>query len=576
MTVRLGRHGDGWSGTDNGVTFIVRGVGLGAAAAELVESGRYLVTVSGLPNASGAELRTHGLVHRHVLQNGVLIASLELGHEFGDLQLQVFVAEHAVAEALVTVGARHLDVATDYVDIQRDLERVAHGLSYSIWKQAAQQAYPDFQIPSGTPEWLALLTYLWERMRRTLVAIERDPDQELRDVHEVVPASRAGSPDQRGLRWLAQHPDAWEAFNTPPPVASLPIAGKYLTATRALSRRREVSLDTAANRLLKAQLRRIERRITRVVASLAGLPAAHFAAGQRGVYRQNLLKILRESQRVTERGFLREVTDLSRPTGSSHVARADPRYRDVLRAAAMLQWGIVQGVGGLPMLMSQRETWELYEYWVYLYVLSVFDGMRWTCQSQSSVHLSADASIVIDLSRGSASTAQFQSPPGVSPARVATVTFHKVYASRDSVKGVGPGARSVERDVDIVVEVQAPGIIRRVALDPKYRAETTDDGCKVAPVSAINDMHVYRDSIGRWVAAPAATRRFETVLDAAIAVFPSHDEGCAATHRFCRSIADGVGALPLLPSAPSTPAALVQRFVERLATTGVIEPPSVP
>jgi hypothetical protein len=576
MAARLQPVSDGWSGTDNGITFHVRPADARTATGpELVESGRYTLTIAGCPQSPSLALHVHGLPHHHVLQQGLLIANLHLGHEFGDLSLQVVDGPLTVATAVVGVGARYLDVASDFTAIEQDLDRVAHGLAYSIWKQAAHAAYPDFNAPSNTPEWLALLDFLWQRIRRGLIAIERDPDQELRHIHEVVPAGRAGALDQHGMRWLARHPDAWEIFGSPPPVASIPVAQGHVVAVRALSRRREVSVDTPANRLLKARLRRIERRIVRVVASLPQLSAAHFAAGQRNVYRDQLLIKLREAQRFSTHGFLRDVNGDQAPSSqSSHVARTDARYRDVLRAASMLEWGILQGVGGPRLLMSHRETWELYEYWVYLYLLSVFDGAGWQCLSQSAVRLSADASVVVGLSKGAGSQVQFRKT-GTGPTTLVTITFHKIYASRDAVVGLGPGSRSVQRDVDIVLEVQLAGTLKRAALDPKYRLELDDDGCKIAPVSAINDMHVYRDSVGRWAMGLAGHRLFEPTLDVAVAVFPSHDEACAEKHRFCRSIDDGVGALPLLPGSPGNPAVLLKKFVERLAE-GVVEAPSLP
>jgi hypothetical protein len=576
MVVRLQPVADGWSGADQGATFHVRPADVRTAIGpELVESGRYSLIITGQPTSSSLGLHVHGLPHPHVVQQGLLLANLHLGHEFGDLSLQLVDGPRTVSSAVVGVGARYLDVDTDFAAIEQDLDRVAHGLAYSIWKQAAHAAYPDFTAPTGTPEWLALLDFLWERIRRGLVAIERDPDRELRHIHEVVPAGRAGALDQHGMRWLARHPDAWEIFGTHPPVASVPLAQGHVVAVRALSRRREVSLDTPANRLLKARLRRIERRIVRVIAAVPQLSAAHFAAGQRNVYRDQLLIKLRESQRFSTHGFLRDVKDDQAPTRqSSHVARTDARYRDVLRAASMLEWGILRGIGGQNLLISHRETWELYEYWVYLYLLSIFDDAGWQCLNQSAVRLSTDASVVVDLAKGAASQVQFRKM-GAGPATVVTITFHKVYSSRDALAGLGPGSRSVQRDVDIVLEVQLAGAIKRAALDPKYRVELDDDGCKIAPVSAINDMHVYRDSVGRWALGLAGHRRFEPTLDVAVAVFPSHDEACASHHRFCRSIDDGIGALPLLPGSAGSPAVLLKQFVQRLAE-GFVEAPTWP
>lgn len=575
MVVRLQQAGAAWEGADGGITFHLRPADADApVAAELLEGSRYSLAVSGSPADPTVGLRVHGLPHKHTLRQGLLLADLHLGHEFGDLQLQVVRGPQILAEAVVGVGARYLDVANDYVAIHADLERIAHGLAYDVWRQAAQAAYPDFTVPPGTAEWLALLSFLWERIKSGLAAIERDPDQELRDIYEIVPASRARGLDQRGMRWLAQHPEAWELFPTAPPVAAVPLAGGHAVPVRALSRRREVTLDTSANRLLKARLRRIERRLARVAAEVHQLPKAHFAAGRKGAYRDRLLTMLRQSQRTTLHGFLRDVSDVPVPASrSTHVARADARYREVLRAASLLEWGVLQGVGGEPLLMSERETWQIYEYWVYLYLVSTFDTSVWRCRAQTAVRLADDASVVVDLARGRDSEVQFETiAPG--PKTVVTLTFHKIFRSRDSVR-LGPGARSVQRDVDIILEVQAPGLILRAALDPKYQVAEERDGCKAAPLGALDDMHVYRDAVGRWAMGLAGSRVFEPTLDVAVAIFPSRDESCAAAHRFCRSLVDGVGALPLLPRTDTSQPRLLDKFVQRLAE-GVLEAPTLP
>ena len=82
---------------------------------------------------------------------------------------------------------------------------------------------------------------------------------------------------------------------------------------------------------------------------------------------------------------MRDVFDVPVPASrSTHVARVDARYREVPRAASLLEWGVLQGVGGEPLLMSERETWQIYEYWVYLYLVSTFDTSVWRCRAQTA------------------------------------------------------------------------------------------------------------------------------------------------------------------------------------------------
>lgn len=511
----------------------------------------------------------HGLEYPAVFNSDQMFASLKLGHEFGVMRLAVCSGRTPVVTATIEVGARHLDVASDWQHMHSDLEGVLHGLTYSLWKQAAVQAYPEFSLPSGVPEWLALLRHIWSRARAALLSIARNPDQELVYKHEVVSAARAGLLDQRGMRWLAMHADAWEVVGPELELSSLSIGSSELIPTRSLARRRAVSLNTAANRLLKNRLRRMEQRLQEVLSRFDLLSPYHFAAGMKEVYRNELKQILNDCQQVTVHGFLKSVSAHARGSTASHIVRSDPRYREFFRATSVLDWGLYSGSAGAGVLMSQRDTWELYEYWSFLKVVAYFNSLEWHCSSQSVVSISNTGQILSDLPKGKMSATHFE-VQGEEGTKAATITFHKIYRSRDAVRGLGAGSRTLQRDVDIVLEVQALGRIRRVVLDPKYRVEIAESGARVAPASAVDDMHIYRDSIGRWVPAPGGGRLFETTIDAAVAIFPSRDEQFVSTHRFCRSIDDGIGALPLLPTTRRS--GLLWRFINDLLN-GVVRAP---
>lgn len=205
----------------------------------------------------------------------------------------------------------------------------------------------------------------------------------------------------------------------------------------------------------------------------------------------------------------------------------------------------------------------LYEYWVYLYVLGLFSSWGWDCVVQGAFTVSRPgAPIVLDLARGERSQSQFERVDSATGQyTLATVTFHRGFPSRRANPGLGPGALTVTRNVDILVEIETGGMMRRLVVDPK--AEVVD-GHLVCPSSAVGDMHVYRDAIGRWEVGAAGARHFVRALDAAVAVFPSRDEVGAAASLFYDSLADGIGALPLMPPDSNGPQLLptfLQHFV---------------
>lgn len=555
--IALEPDGQAWSGADGGVDFRIRPVGGAPTGPALWENSNYhlLVSLPAGPPTEGAEIRVGGLPLRTWREGDLLLGQLETGHTFGALRVDVLVGGAVVAEASVDVQPRHLDVDADFAHMKADLDRVSYSLAYAVWRRAHHRAFPDFTVPPGTPEWLAMLRTSWSRIARALREIADDPNTELRRIHEVRRAEHVGLLDMQSLRWLAQQPSAWASQATPFPVASLEVGGRFIAPERALAVRRRITVDTPANRALKRSLSQLELRLRGVLRSIEALPAKHFAAGDKEAYADQLRRVLRDSQHHTVHGFLRNVDAQAVASAKGvHAIRSDPRYRQVFRSLAVLQWGVVSDVAGSVAEMSLKDTWELYEYWVYLYVLDLFAEWGWDCVAQGALTTSQPgAPIVVDLVRGVQSRATFErTDPGTGEYSLANVTFHRQFPSRRANKGLGQGAMTVTRDVDILVEVESSGSVRRLVLDPKYRAELVDELVSCPP-SAVNDMHVYRDAIGRWEMGAAGARHFVQALDAAVAVFPSHDEAAAASSIFYESLDDGIGALPLLPSDGTGP-----------------------
>lgn len=554
---------DVWSGAEAGIGFKVLPVDGSVDGTALFENSRYQLVVTFAELPGDVQVRVGGLSLPMWREGSLLGGHLIVPHTFGALLIEVLLQGQVLASATIDVRPRHLDAETDFAEIKADLDRVSFSLVYAIWRRAHQQAFPDFTVPQGTPEWLAMLRNSWTRIKRALREISRDPNTELLRIHEVRRADRVGLLDARGLRWLVQQPAAWASSDVPFPVASLHVGGRYITPERALAVRREVTLNTPANRALKSALCRLESRLRIVLQGVDELPAKHFAAHNKAEYVHQLRQILRDSQHYTVHGFLSTVD--GRSGGSSqrlHVVRADPRYRQVFRSLGVLHWGVVSDLAGPITEMSLKDTWELYEYWVYLFVLGLFVTWDWDCVAQGVLTVSQPgAPILLDLARGERSASQFERvDPTTGNYRLATVTFHREFRSRRANPGLGRGALTVSRNVDILVEVESGGEVRRAVLDPKYRAELAD-GCLTCPASAVNDMHIYRDAIGRWEMGALGARYFVRSLNAAVAVFPSRDEARFAAGLFYESLSDGIGALPLLPPDAHGPE-LLPRFLQ--------------
>lgn len=550
-----------WTGVEDGVRFEVRPrAGRDAEGTQLRERSEYQLLITAPTEIDEPSIAIGGfpVTPSEVWARGrVAGCVLALGSEFGRLELTLTYGERSKAACWIDVRPRYLDAERDVTAMQADLRRISLSLAYALWRRTFHELYPDREVPAGLPEWLGLLRSLWGLIERKVREIERNPDREIVRRREVVSSARATRVDAAGIRWLAKNPDAWERHATEPPGFSLPVPGGFAAPAKALVTRNDISYDTPANRVIKAALVRLERELSRVVRRIEDLPPRHFASATRERYREYLEKILFGLRRYLRVDYLSEVREDAAPRAASvHIARTDARYRQLLRALDVLRWGLVVDVTGPATRMYLKDTWQLYEYWVFLYVLDLLRGWGWSCERQGVLTTDSrrPGDVLVDVVRGEESRTRFEKrDPETGALSVVTVFFHRGFRSRMSEKGsLGPGALTVARDVDIYVEIQKGAEVIRVVLDPKYRAES-ERGCLVCPESAIDDMHVYRDAIGRWAARPGGGRIFERSLRGAFAVFPSRDEVCLSGHRFVDSLEDGIGALPLLPSEDPPP-----------------------
>jgi len=535
-----------WDATDNGVRFQLWAP-TGELGDYLLENTAYRLRVNSPQALENPILKVAGLAMPSVRRYGAeLLADLSIGSEYGTLALELFDGGRYIAAVTTTVRPKYLDPTTDFASLQEDLRRISYSLAYTFWRQTFYRYYPSGAARPGLPEWLAMLRSQWSRLLAALSAIERDPNKELIRDEEIVSTNRPVAIDREGLRWLARRTDAWEVGPWDEPIFYLEVDGKRVTPSRLLNTRPHVTYDTPANRALKAEILRLERRLASGVRAVAHIKGGHFATGQLPEYHRQLTRMLIGTRRILRTDFMQEagLTPTVRHT-QIHITQTDPRYRTAFRLLDLLKWSLIQEVRGSAVDVPLKDTWLLYEYWVYLYVVELMSRLGWECTSQGLVAVQSDGALTVDIGRGDRYVIQFEMEKPT--ARIARLVFHKTFPVLKPA-AVGIGSLTIERDPDIFIEVTGGGVHLRLVLDPKYRREVTRGGFYVCPAAAVDDMHTYRDSIGRWNVLPGTVTEFDRVLDTAVAVFPAPDQPEFLEHPFFRSLVQGVGALPLMPN----------------------------
>ncbi len=447
------------------------------------------------------------------------------GPRVGEVRFEV-VADGGVALAAgVEVRPSKLDYRTHFEAMRADIEAICRSLLYRMpgGVRARRSAVPSEE--SSAAEYLGLLEGLFADLAQTVEAILRSPRRRLTRYPEVVEVSRARGGTPKALEWVVRTPSVW--VPAPPHGTSVrPLrSGRGEVYYRAV---REdvphVETDGPENRLLRHVLVTLRRRLKRLVERASGTdPRTRWAEG-------------RKLSRVEV--WLR--ADLFRSLSSCPFdavpAMLDARYLRVLRIHRDLSRGLGD-LRGRPFEVSFRDTPELYEYWVYLKLVEIFLSLDFApLEPLPFLRLSEDA-LQISLGRGLDFAVRLASPEGLR----ATLFYNRTYTTRSRA--------SLTHDMRPDVVCEMAGRDRGVAwvFDAKYR-RARDAGCWGPTREDIDQMHTYRDGIGRL----GEDGGFERLMDGAYVLFPAEWDAAYPEHRFWRSVAHGIGGFPLMPGDART------------------------
>jgi predicted component of viral defense system (DUF524 family) len=470
------------------------------------------------------------------------IITLQLGSTLGFLPIELRAGPHRAATE-VEVRPRKLDYEAHYLAMKAELEELAQNLLLHSWQAAAERrgvAAVDDPTPS---ELIGLLRQLWAEVRRTFELIALDPHRDLISDFEVVEASRAREISQESLADLVRQPSYWvEHPSGRPPVPSTVAlkTGRLVTPVSVLEDRTELSYDTPPNRVIKAGLDVVRRNIRVALRLIAdGLPQGHFGLQAKEPYAALLEELARGLGGMLRQDFIAEAGEAQPNDFAQHTLEADPRYRSMARLFKTLTLGISPKVAGRPFVASVREVWEVFEYWTYLSLVAELLWRGWKPLNGEEVFKVKRSGLVLDLIRGRESVIRF----GKGSDSVA-LYYQRAVKSRSTPKTGALQSRTHEMKPDTLLEIQREGVNRLVVVDAKYRVDA--DGVN-PPQSAIDDVHVYRDGIGRFVKQPGGSYDFLPLVTLGIVAFPSQDPTAFAGNRYALSLRQGLGAVSCLP-----------------------------
>lgn len=490
------------------------------------------------------EVTLHGLAGAapEYTEGSCRIIEMQLGSTLGFVPVELRVGTRRVT-AEVEVRPRKLDYQTHYQAMRSELEELAQNLLLHSW-QAAAERHGVAPAEERTPaELVNLLRQLWAEVRRTFELIALDPHRDLVSEFAVADASRAREIGPESLADLVRQPSYWmvHPVGMPPLRSTVKLAtGTLVTPMRVLEDRTELSYDTPPNRVVKAGLDLVRRNVREAIKLVgAGLPQGHFGLQAKAPYAALLEELSRGLGGMLRQDFLAEASGAQPPDFAQHTLEADPRYRLMAQLLRTLTLGISPKVTGRPFVASEREVWEVFEYWTYLSLVGELLTRGWEPVNGEDVFKVKRSGLVLDLVRGVKSVIRVRK--GTNSVEL---YYQRAVQSRSMPRTGALQSRTHEMKPDAMLVIKQGTGERIVVLDAKYRLDP--DGIN-PPQSAIDDVHVYRDGIGRFDARPDGSFGFVSLVALAIVAFPSQDPAAFANSRYADSLRQGLGAVSCLP-----------------------------
>ncbi len=446
----------------------------------------------------------------------------------GEVRFEVVADGSAALAAGIEVRPGKLDYRTHFRAMQAEIEAICRALLYRTPGVVRARRSATASDGPSIAEYLSLIEALFADLARNVEAILRAPRLRLVRRDRVVDVSRARGGSAGSAAWVVRTPSVWGPAKAAT-VPLLPLPGRRISYRAVREAVPETDANIPENRLLFHVLTTLRRRLRRLV----GMPEhREFEDSSQG---RMCVLLLRRVE-----GWLR--SPLFSALSSSFFApdaepmMLDPRYLRVQR----IHRDLLRGLGdlkGRPFEVSLRDTPELYEYWVYLKLVAVFRSLGFAPVDPFPAGSLSEDALTVALGRGLDFAVRLASPDG----QRATLFYNRTFTTRRRA--------SLTHDMrpDAICEVETPSGRRMWAFDAKYR-RILDGGCWSPTQEDIDQMHTYRDGIGRL----REDGRFERLLDGAFVLFPAAWDEAYLKHRFHRSVVHGIGGFPLMPGDERT------------------------
>jgi len=470
----------------------------------------------------------------------VLAGNINFENEIGLCTFSILRDNVSVLAITIEVFPSKLDYRTDYIRLIDEVNKEVYSLAYDIMRRTYLGARLRGRQNVTQNEFSIIIRAIFSGLEVAFARICRSPHQKLITSHEAIRADKARRTDTVARKALLKS-QTWT-----PSSCGIMVNGQKLLPSTVLDARKKVSYDTHENKTLKWMLESTAARLTRTVRTLEAIGSANVDISQELRALNARLKAMRNEQ------FLSEVGTLTRMDSLSLVLHLAPGYREVYKYFLILQRGL--SLHGSLFRISLKDLAQLYEYWCYLALGSIFRS-RYDLDRQTVIAIK-DRGIVVALDTSTSSELQFRNRDN-----------GETYTLRYNAVKRGLPTTGQRPDTILTLEKQGSCTRYQYVLDAKYRVNPALPDTFYASAYGrpgpeeddINTMHRYRDAL----VFRSKSGKYERSVFGAVVLFPYAKEGeysgvSGEPHHFYASIEEvGIGGLPFLPGHTK----LVEQFL---------------
>ena len=461
-------------------------------------------------------------------EKGYISAIINFKNDVGFSTFEIYSENKIKLDFTIEVFPSRMNYKKDYKKMIQDINNEIYNLAYDFMRKTHQNMEIQQKDKISPVEYFSIFDNIFDKFKTALKRIEKSFHYKLKKEYKIKNASKVKNIDNRSRKWLRKNKRYYSKKQQLPEKILTPI--KY------------VSLNTLENKFIKHVLKKTIKSLN------------DFKDKYNEFYNENsdkritdqIEKYINTLNRFLEYSFLKKVYDINKKIRFSHVLQMAPGYKDVYKYYLMLKKGL--SLKGGVFNLSNKQTWQLYEYWCFIKLCSI---LRTNYNLIDNDFIKIDYSgIKFTLDKSKKSNISFKND----------LTGEKYSLTYNSYQGEKITTNQ-RPDYIFSLDKKNSNVNYRFVFDAKYSIDTTKEykekyGSYGPKETNINAMHRYRDAI----LYKDKEKLSKTVIGAYV-LFPFEKEKSFKENRFYKSIKEvNIGAFPFLPGTTN----LVKKFLNDL------------